>query len=313
MARKTKMGERELIELIRKKFSVHRKEIVKGIGDDAMVFRNGFVVSTDSFVDEVHFSRTYFSMYALGYHTLAASLSDLAAMGARPLCALVSLHCTAQTSSKDIEDLYRGFEKLAYRYRFDITGGDIVASATFSINLTVIGRARTPLMRSTAQPGEGLYVTNFLGLAEVGRIALREDFSKREYSVAIHKHLFPEPRFLEMEKLKRYMGSCIDTSDGLSTDATHLAMESKVKIVIDAEHVPVHAEVARCCNMRQVDPLEHILSSGEDFELLFTAQSVPKLPRFHVFKIGRVAKGSGLYISEQGREKAVEPTGYEHL
>ena len=190
-------GELSIIRFIRKRYPKERKEVLKGIGDDAMVFRNGLVVSTDSLFENLHFDLKYFSMYALGWHTMAASLSDLAAMGAEPLCVLVSLNLTEKIGLNDIKKLYQGFDKLGKKYAFDISGGDIVQSPAFGLTITVIGKAGKPLMRSGAQPGQELFVTNFLGLAEVGRAVLDKDLPRKQYPVAVNKHLYPEPRIKE--------------------------------------------------------------------------------------------------------------------
>jgi thiamine-monophosphate kinase len=305
--------ERTIIGYIRKRFPKRRRELVEGIGDDAAVFRNGFVISTDSFVEGVHFDMNYFTYYALGYHCLGASLSDLAAMAALPICAFVSLHLTAAISMKEIEQLHEGFRKVAGPLKCDLAGGDVVTSPVLGISITVVGRSRKVLFRSGARPGNSLFVTNFLGLAEVGRRVLRGAVPRKDYPVAIAKHLFPAPRIQEAQVIRRYADSCIDVSDGLSTDAFHLAEESSVKITIDAEHVPIHSEVGEYCSKEKIEPLNFILASGEDFELLFTASHVPKIPGVNVFRIGQVVKGSGLFLSSRGREKRIEPTGYEHL
>lgn len=306
-------GELAIIDFIRKRFPEKRKEILKGIGDDAMVFRNGFVVSTDSFFENIHFDLKYFSMDAVGWHTMAASLSDLAAMGAEPLCALVSLNLTKKIGLSDIKTLYQGFDKLGKKYAFDISGGDIVQSPGFGLTITVIGRARKPLMRSGAQPDQALFVTNFLGLAEVGRAVLDKGLPRKQYPAAVNKHLYPEPRIRESGLLKKYAKACIDISDGLSTDANHLTVESKVKIVLETEHVPIHSEVGKFCAMKGIEPLNFILASGEDFELLFTTRYLPKISGVKVFRIGKVMKGSGLFVSFRGKVKRISPTGYEHL
>lgn len=306
-------GELSIIRFIRKRFPGKRKEILKGIGDDAMVFRNGFVVSTDSFFENIHFDLKYFSMYALGWHTMAASLSDLAAMNAEPLCALVSLNLTKKIGLNDIKKLYQGFDKLGKKYAFDISGGDIVESPAFGLTITVIGRAGKPLMRSGAQPGQTLFVTNFLGLAEVGRAVLNEGLPCKQYPVAVDKHLYPEPRIKEARLLMKYAKACIDISDGLSTDANHLAVESNVKIILEKEHVPIHSEVGEFCAMTGIEPLDFILASGEDFELLFTARYLPKISGIKVFRIGKVMKGRGLFVSFRGKQRRISPTGYEHL
>lgn len=306
-------GELDVIRYLQKRFPGRRSEVLKGIGDDALVFRDGYVISTDSFFEKTHFDLSYYSFYDLGYHTMAAGLSDIAAMGAAPIAALISLCVSRKIGIKAIRELYDGFDELARKFKCDISGGDIVKSHTFGLTITVIGRAKRPLLRSGARPGDKLYVSNFLGLAEAGRIVLHEKLPVSQYPEAVKKHLYPEPRIKEAFALGKYATSCIDTSDGLSTDAFHLAEESQVKIIIDTEHVPIHPEVGKLCSMRGLDPMRFILSSGEDFELLFTAPKLTKIARVRIFRVGRVAKGVGLYISACGRERPVQPSGYEHI
>src|SRR4030042_1978481 len=181
-----------IIEYIRSRFPQRHPDIIKGIGDDAMVLRNGYVISTDSFIETVHFNMQYFNYKMLGYRTMGASLSDLAAMAAQPIAALVSLQLPSKVRSGDIKAIYDGFSELSRKYRFDIAGGDIVQSPCLGITITVIGRSRKPLLRSGARPGQYLYVTNFLGLAEVGRKVLAQRLSKSRFETAISRHCFPE-------------------------------------------------------------------------------------------------------------------------
>ncbi len=306
------LRESEIIDYLKKRYYRKGKAIVRGIGDDAAVLQNGYVVSVDSFFDAVHFDLNYFNMQALGYHVMAASLSDLAAMAAQPVCALCALSITQDLCFDDIVQLYRGFEKLSNTYRFDIVGGEVAKSRTFGVTITVIGRARKPLLRSSAAPGHELYVTGFLGLAEVGRMVLKERMPENEFPDSVQKHRYPEPRIREARQIARFCGACIDTSDGLSTDAGHLARESRVKVRIESEHVPIHPEVGRFCAQKGIDPTEFILSAGEDFELLFTAARTPRLPGITIFRIGKVLRGRGVYLAERGRERALRATGYEH-
>ena len=306
-------GELEVIRYLRKRFPQRRREVIKGIGDDAMVFRDGYVISTDSFFEKTHFDLGYYSYYDVGYHTMAASLSDLAAMGASPVAALIALGVSRKIRAKAIRELYDGFDELAKKFKCDISGGDIVASQTFGVTITVIGRTERPLLRSGARPGDILYVSNFLGLAEAGRIVLQEQLPVSQYPDAVKKHLYPEPRISEAFAIRKFVSACIDTSDGLSTDAFHLTEESRVKIVVDAEHLPIHSEVAKLCSLKGWDPTRFIFTSGEDFELLFTARRLPKIARVKIFRIGRVAKGRGLYIASGGRERPLVPEGYEHI
>lgn len=311
-SQKKPLRESDIIDYLKKRYRRTGKEIVHGIGDDAAVLQNGYVVSIDSFFNAVHFDLEYFSMQALGHHVMAASLSDLAAMAAQPVCALCALSITQDLDIDDIVQLYRGFEKVSNAYRFDIVGGEVAKSRTFGMTITVIGRTRKPLLRSSAAPGHDLYVTGFLGLAEVGRMVLRERMPEKEFPDSVQRHRYPEPRIREARQIARYCGACIDTSDGLSTDAGHLARESRVKIRIESEHVPIHPEVGRFCAHKGIDPMEFILSAGEDFELLFTAARTPRLPRIKIFKIGKISRGKGVYLAERGKERALRATGYEH-
>ncbi|MGQ9701493.1 MAG: thiamine-phosphate kinase [bacterium] len=305
------MSELTLIKYIRKNFPQHQSAIVQGIGDDAMVFKNGHVVSTDSFVEGIHFDFRYFTPYDLGYHCLGASLSDLAAVSAKPICALVALYLPKNTKDYEIKQLYRGFKCICQRYRCDISGGDIIESPFWGLTITVIGSTRKPLLRSGAKPGDFLYATNYLGLAETGRIALSRGYSKSSFRQSIKKHLYPEPRIDESLKLRRFAHSGIDTSDGLSTDAFHIAEESKVKIII--ENIPIHPEVKLLLEKEKLSPYDFILSAGEDFELLITGKITKRIPGISLFKIGRILEGRGLYLSYGGALKKIHPTGYEHL
>jgi thiamine-monophosphate kinase len=234
-------------------------------------------------------------------------------MGAAPIAALISLAVSRGTSKKAIRELYDGFDEIARKYKCDISGGDIVKSIALGINITVIGHARKPLLRSGALPGDSLYVTNFLGLAETGRIALQEKSPMDQYPDAIKRHLYPEPRINEAFSIAKYATACIDTSDGLSTDAFHIAEESNARIVIDAAHIPIHAEVGRISSRKGIDPTRFILSAGEDFELLFTARKLPKISHMKIFKIGSVMMGRGLYLKIKGQLQRIQPTGYEHI
>jgi len=305
------MSELTLIKYIRETFPDHRDEILKGIGDDAMVFKNGFVVSTDSFVEGIHFDFNYFTKYNLGYRCMCASLSDLAAMSAEPICALISLYLPVQTKNSDIKQLYRGFNSICKKYKCDISGGDIIESPFWGITITVIGKTKKPLLRSGAKPGDFLYTTNYLGLAETGRIVLSEGYKKTQFTQSIKRHLYPEPRINESLRLRQFAHAGIDTSDGLSTDAFHLSEESKVKIVI--ENIPIHPEVRLLFKIKKLSPIDFILSAGEDFELLFTGKLIKKISGVKIFKIGKVMEGRGLYLSYAGKLKKILPSGYEHL
>lgn len=308
-----KNSEWQLIKYLRNAFPKKRREILAGIGDDAMILKNGTVISTDSFVEGVHFNFKYFNFYQLGFRCLAGSLSDLAAMAAEPVCALVSLYLTRTVEKKDIVDLYRGFRGIGDRFQVDIAGGDIVESPFCGCTLTVVGKTCKPLLRRGARPGDGLYVTGHLGLAETGRRALAQGRLLRFFPASIRRHRFPIPRIAEALKVRPNASAGIDTSDGLSTDAWHLAEESGVRIIIDSRRLPIHPEVARMARLLRINPVDFILSAGEDFELLFTAPRKPVLSFLPLTRIGEVQKGRGIWLTGDGPNQKLKPSGYEHL
>jgi thiamine-monophosphate kinase len=306
-------GELELIESIRKGFPRRRREIIRGIGDDAMVLKGGFVVSTDSFAEGVHFDLAYFDHYQIGYRTMAASVSDLAAMASEPVCSLVSLYLKKGIRKDDVRDLYRGFRSVCDRFQMDISGGDIVESPFLGLTLTVIGCSRKPLLRNGARPGDGLYLTGYPGLSEAGRIILEKGYPRKFFRDSIRRHLYPVPRVNEARTIRKYCHAGIDTSDGISTDAWHLSEESGVGVVIDADSLPVHPELKRLRGYLGMDIHSFILASGEDFELLVCAPRIPVIRGIRIARVGRIVKGRGLWLERGGRATPIDPTGYEHL
>ncbi|MEO0184131.1 MAG: thiamine-phosphate kinase, partial [candidate division WOR-3 bacterium] len=301
------MAEIEIIKYLRSKFPKKNKEIRVGIGDDGMIMKNNTVISTDSFAQGIHFDLKYFSMFALGCRTMGASLSDLAAMAAEPICALISLGLPRSTKTLQIKELYRGFAYVCNQFHCDISGGDIIESPILTITITVVGKTRSPLMRSGAKPGDYLYTTGYLGLAEVGRIVLKEGYRRNQFPEAVKKHLYPEPRIYEAQRLRKYLSAGIDTSDGLSTDAHHLAEESCVRVLI--EEIPIHPEVALLCSFKKISPIKFVLSAGEDFELLVAGKILYNLRNIKLFKIGRILEGKGVYLLRNKTLKRIYPTG----
>jgi thiamine-monophosphate kinase len=308
-------GELKLIERIKTIVRRRQADIITAIGDDACVLKDGTVATTDSFVEDVHFDLRYMNFFDIGTRTACATLSDIAAIAAEPKLLLVSLFLCSDLKVDEITQLYRGMETIAKMFSVEIAGGDVVSSKTFSLTLTALGKTKKPILRSTARPGDFLYATGYLGLAEAGRLALKNRLSKKEFKTAIDRHLAPIPRIREALKLKKSISALIDTSDGLSTDASHLATESKVRIEIYKSALPIHPAVKEISRHLSVPLDKLLLHSGEDFELLFTSpQKIPpKILNVKVTKIGFVKKGSGVYLIDEKRQSRLRPGGYEHL
>lgn len=309
------LDETRAIELISRIARARNLEVIKGIGDDAAVCRGGLVVTTDAYLEGIHFDRSYLELSAVGARAMCGTLSDIAAMCATPTAVFVALLAPGTIDRHALRELYKGMSAIACRFHAQIAGGDIVASPVLGLALTALGRTRTPRFRNGARPGDSLYVTGKLGLAETGRIALKRNLDVRRYRPAIERHACPLPRITEARRLAPVISGLIDLSDGLSTDAGHIAEQSRVRIVLDPARFPTDS-ATRMLYPGDRQRMRFVLASGEDYELLFTSPR-PDLPahigKTPVTRIGRVETGKGVWLQTAGRLLPVRPTGYDHF
>ncbi len=320
------MGEAGVIHLIERTVST-RGWVRVGIGDDACVLADGTVVTTDTYAEGVHFDLSYMTFGQVGTRCACGAVSDVVAMGAQPRVVVVALGLPGSTSSSAVRALYQGIDRVCEELGCEVAGGDIVALDRLVLTLTVIGRAAKPKLRSGARPGDSLYVTGSLGTAEAGRLVLAGASERRAAKgrrqivvpvwakVLVDRHLHPGPRLEVMKALGPKIGGMIDTSDGLSTDAAHLAQQSGVKVVLVVDRLPVLPEVRRVVAARGVEWLRFVLSAGEDYELLFTSRGrVPRIVNgVQIARIGRVERGAGLWLEHAGRLVELQLSGYDHL
>ena len=314
--------------------------LIAGIGDDAAVFRGSAgketVITADLLVEDVDFRRTTTPPYLLGHKALAVSLSDIAAMGARPLWSLISIGVPEDVWQTDfVERLYDGLLNLANRYGVQLIGGDTSRThQNIVIDSVVTGEcaAGTAVRRSGASAGDQIFVTGSLGAAAAGlRLIERgahlaeqnlgdEDSQKLDHILL--RQLRPEPRVgwgivLGEERLATAM---IDLSDGLSSDLNRVCAAGNVGALIDSALLPIDNYVTELCGRRALDPLQLALHGGEDFELLFTVKpaDVPRLPRrvdgVEIKRIGEItAAHEGVKISEGTRVWDLRPGGWKHF
>ena len=314
--------------------------VITGIGDDAAVFRSNSgketVVSVDLLIEDIDFRRTTTPPYLLGHKALAVSLSDLAAMGARPLSALISIGVPEDIWQTDFVDrMYDGWLDLANRYGVQLIGGDTSrAHQHIVIDSIAIGECSPGLAvnRAGASPGDQIFVTGSLGAAAAGLRLIERGAHLAEQNLAdedsqkldhvLLRQLRPEPRVgwgivLGEERLATAL---IDLSDGLSSDLNHLCEASNVGALIDASLLPIDERVVELCGRRALDPLQLALHGGEDFELLFTVKpgNIARLPRrvdgVEIKRIGEVTEASdGVKISEGARIWDLRPGGWKHF
>jgi thiamine-monophosphate kinase len=306
-----------------------RGRVRLGIGDDAAILHDGTVVTTDAYAEGVHFDLSYMTPRQVGERCACGAISDVVAMAAEPEALFVSLALPGSGPTKrlaaDMRELYRGIEAVCSDMGCEVAGGDIIVADRLLLALTVTGTARTPRLRSGARPGDKLYVTGFLGSAEAGRMVLvartrdrrrRPRWAKSDWRwPLVRRHLRPLPRLAAMQGLKASMHALIDTSDGIATDARHLSEMSRVKIVLEADALPIEAATRRFCVERGLDPLSFVLAAGEDYELLFTAGpgASAEVKGVAVTAVGVVEAGRGLWIRHRGKTSRVTISGYDHL
>ncbi len=312
--RNSQTSETTLINIMRNIVKTRGRTRV-GIGDDACVTADGIAVSTDAYELGVHFDTDYMTFREIGTRCTCAAVSDMAAIGAEPELILVALGIPKKINSAKIRALYTGIEKACSAMNCEVAGGDIIASGCLFLSMTVTGRTKKPKLRSMARPGHSVYLTGWAGLAETGREVLRLELSRRGYCDAVRRHIEPWPRLEASKTLGPRIHALIDTSDGLVTDASHLSISSGVKITLDPDCLPIHPETRRLCSRLGLDPVEFALSSGEDYELLFTSPSriTPEVKGLPVTRIGRVERGTDLYLDTNGKLAKPRMKGYDHL
>jgi len=295
------IGEFGLIEYLKRKFSLSGKWI--GIGDDCCFIPPDIVLTSDMMVEGVHFDLKYLTPEDVGCRATTACLSDLAAVGARPVGFMLSLGIKPDLDYSFFKAIFNGVAGALQEAGVRLLGGDLSRSSKLILSGFAIGRTRRPVLRSGASPGDYIYLTGYTGLAEAGRIVLKRGVSLKRYRESVKRHRRPYPQVKLGQKLKRVASSMIDVSDGLLLDLSHLAEESQVGISI--HHLPIHPELIRLEQEFGIRAETLALSGGEDFELIFTSKK--RLRKF--WRIGEVISEEGIWF--QGRR--IRPRGYEHF
>ncbi len=304
--------------------------VVRGIGDDAAVVqaRPLCVTSVDAIVAGVHFRLDdgWATPAEVGHRALAGALSDLAAMGADPGEAYFVLGLPAGFGEQRALELMRSADALALRTGTAITGGDIVASPVLSVSVTAVGWAESAELlvgRDGARPGDLLGVTGSLG-AGAAALALMEDRVQRTAAgeAALARARNPLPRLREGQALARAgVHAMIDLSDGVASDAGHVARASGVSLQVELSRLPAHEGVTQAAAGLGLASWQLTAGGGEDYELCFCAapedrerieQALSALGTVEVSWIGEVSAGApGVRLLDE-RGDVVELEGFEH-
>jgi len=329
------VNEAQLVARVRELFSPR-------IGDDAALVPVGDgmqVLTTDMLVEDVDFTRSI-PLRFIARKSLAVNLSDLAAMGAAPTYALLALGLPPW-ALENADELLTAYAEAAKEHGIEIVGGDFSRAEKLTIAVTAIGRIVTrPLLRSGAKPGDRVYLSRPVGGSGAGFTLLSDGaagfsppasirvlrpgapqaFIERELvESAIRRHVDPEPELALGVALPAIaeVTSCIDVSDGLSTDLHHLCDASGCGAEIEKERIPVFPELAAYARKLGIDVRNVVLHGGEEYALLFTSslresELSMRLKR-PVYAIGRMTRERGVLLKEDGVARPLEARGWDHF
>lgn len=329
------LSERELIARIQQQLPAPPVWMVVGIGDDAAVVepvRNQLDVFTvDAMVEGIHFDRRFTPPAAIGHRALAANLSDLAAMGAAPRLALLSLALPPALPCSDFDAMIAGIVRLAAAHHVHVAGGNLTRSpGPLVIDITAVGavKRRGILRRGGARPGDHIYVTGAIGAARAGLQHLQErlDAVDPERDHLVKAFLYPEPRLRIGVLLGRNRAAtaCMDLSDGLADGIRQIAEASAVGATIDPAALPIPSAARGWFASRGADSLLEAVTGGDDYELVFTAppqlrgrlRAVARHGGGPLTRIGVCEREPGVRLRGEYDGRAVDvplPHGFAHF
>jgi thiamine-monophosphate kinase len=332
------LGEFGLIDRLTQNNETKNASTILSVGDDAAVidhFGKQTVISTDMLVEGIHFDLMYTPLKHLGYKSVIVNLSDIYAMNAIPTQIVLSIAFSNRFSMEALDEFYEGVYAACEKYNVDLVGGDTTTSQKgFVISITAIGEVAPDkyVKRSTAQKGDLLCVSGFLGGAFLGLTLLERekkiflenpgiqpDLESEEYIVG--KLLKPEARkdIIEFFAENNIMPtSMIDVSDGLSSEALHICKQSELGCVIYEDKIPIYEDARQFAYKLELDPTACALSGGEDYELLFTVaqEDYAKVVKNEQISIvGYMTEaGEGKHIITRGGNKhELVAQGWNHL
>lgn len=300
-------------------FPKFHNALILGIEDDAAVLQPSqakkLIWAVDTLVENTHFLR---SMPAedIGWKALAVNLSDLAAMNALPIAALLSLGLPSDLPYAWIESFFNGLEACCKEYQVDLAGGDTVRqSSEINISISVLGESSRPLLRKNAAAGDLLVVTGRFGSAAAGLHCFKQGLS---YPELLKAHLRPMPRFLESKRLAQISSriALMDTSDGLVRSLQLLCEANNLGCVINQSAIPIAEDLTQ--NFSKPEYWPWVLNGGEDYELLAAVPSdrsevFEKEPGFTV--IGQLCSEPHMTLISEGKMLSLNDQiwGYQHF
>jgi thiamine-monophosphate kinase len=289
-------------------------ELFPRAGDDAAVIGTQ-VITNDVLVENVDFTRDV-PLRLVARKSLTINLSDIAAMGGRPQYAIVAIGSPDEALAATL------VEELAVAAReqdVEIIGGDLSRAGEIFVSITIIGEVAQPILRSGAQRGDRIYLSRPIGGSAAGLTLLQRktvstSYAEREFiESAIRRHLEPEAEVALGLKLVGIATSCIDVSDGLSTDLHHLCDASNAGAAIERERIPVFPDLQRSGRQLGINVRDAVLHGGEEYALLFTSSmresELSSRAGRPVYAIGRIVEERGVRIDGE----PLPPGGFDHF
>lgn len=273
------LGEFELIDSIRKEFPAPKG--YTGIGDDCAIIPQredmDTLISTDMLVEGSHFLLEDVDPYHLGWKSAAVNISDIAAMGGRPIASFLSIALPPQIDQTFMQEFMRGYGDLSAKFHTALLGGDTTSSnGQLCINVTVVGECPhgQAIRRSGAKPGDLICVVGAAGLGEsaAGLKVILDGLDRQDSlnRTLVESHYKPLPMVRQALALRGFATSMMDISDGIGSDLRHILEESGVGARVRISDIPLSDRLQEFCARHSLDPVKLALEGGEDYGLLFT-------------------------------------------
>lgn len=304
---------------------MHRKDVLLGIGDDAAIVDSSqtkqLVLAVDTMNEGVHFPQNT-NPYDIGWKVLAVNLSDMAAMGAKPLWFTLAISLP-RADENWLAQFTQGLFAIAEKYQVQLIGGD-TTRGPLSVSVQITGEysINPHMQRANAQPGDQVYVTGCLGDAALGLLSLKQELplTGHEQEQLLTKLNRPEPRVQEALAFSHLVNAAIDISDGLQADLSHILKASEVGAKLFVDKLPVSNVYRNCCQGAQMFDLA--LTGGDDYELCLTVPQenekqflqITDEVNCKVTKIGEIIAGEGLQLLQaNGEAYVLHKRAYDHF
>ncbi len=324
------IDELKALDYIKRKFSKCSEGVLIGPGDDCAVIERSegklLLATTDTLVEGTHFIRSWMSPVTLGFKAVSVSISDIAAMGGYPLFFLSTVGVPGDIEKDYFEGIFEGLKEASIEYDVDLVGGNLASSDKLFIDIAFIGEVEKDLLitRRGATPGDVIFVTGTVGDSGAGLSILQKYDTPPKDSYLVKRHITPTPRLQVAREIARLSlaTSMIDVSDGVLIDLERITVAFGLGAEIYIEKIPLSDDCIRECRRLNLPVYEIALTTGEDYELLFTAsqsdiqkiKEVSEKTGVAITPIGRVtSSGSVSVFSKDGKKMEFKNRGFIHF